>query len=101
MTDAPETNATPAPEPEKQPERPPQRQRPKMSLDEQSIFLSSIIRRCTMQSGDMKGYLAGEAFLTLTIDDMLKFETVQQTLALFDLHGADEMVRAKIMRRRR
>ena len=72
-----------------------------MSLDEQSIFLSSIIRRCTMQSGDMKGYLAGEAFITLTTDDMLRLETVQQTLALFDLHGADEMVRNKIMRRRR
>lgn len=101
MTDAPKTPDDAAPEPEKKAERPPQRQRPKMSLDEQSIFLSSLLRRCTMHSGDMKGYFAGEAFITLTTDDMLKLETVQQTLALFDLHRADELVRQKIYARRR
>lgn len=80
------------------PERPKQ-PRPKMSLAEQSGFLLAILRRCQMHHKDMRGVYAGEAFITLTTDDMLRLETIQQTMALFDLHGADQMVRDKIARR--
>ena len=101
MTDDPKQSPAPEEKPEGEKKLPPQRQRPKMSLEEQSIFLSGILRRCVMHSGDMKGYFAGEALLTLTTDDMLKLETVQQTLAVFEIHRADELVRQKIYARRR
>lgn len=74
--------------------------RRKMSLDEQSGFLSQLLRRCQMSSPEMRGVFAGEAFITLTRDDMAAIDAIQQTIALFELHGADRMVRDKIMRRR-
>ena len=57
------------------PERPPVKQRPKMTLDQQSVFLSRLLARCVMHSGPIKGQFAGEAILTLTEDDMLKYVT--------------------------
>lgn len=84
--------------PEEVAERP-KRQRPKMSLEEQAAFLSAILRRCEMSGPELRGTYAGEALLTLTTDDMLRLETIQQTLAVFELHGADQMVKDKIARR--
>lgn len=80
--------------------KPPRKQRPKMSLDEQIMFLRDLIDRCKMHTGDMKGYFAGEAMLCLKQEDMLKLETVEQTLAIFELHKADEYVRRETFRRR-
>ncbi len=77
----------------------PKRQRPKMTLTEQSVFLSNILGRCQMHGPELRGQFAGEAMLTLTTDDMLCLETIQQTIAVFELHGADQMVRDKIARR--
>lgn len=77
-----------------------QRPRPKMTLEEQTIFLGLLLQRCVMHTGDMKGYFAGEAVLTLTQDDMLRLETIQQTLAIFDVEGAADLVRREIIRKR-
>ncbi len=94
MTEQPEVAAE-----REAPEKAPPKQRPKMTLTEQAAFLSDILRRCTMHSGDMKGQFAGVASITLATDDMLRLETIQQTMALFEMHGADKMVRDKIVRR--
>lgn len=72
-------------------------QRPKMSLGEQALFLDQLCRRFRMKNYD----LAGEAFLMFTQEEMLKFETIQQTLFVLDQHGADVLVRDKIARERR
>ena len=87
---------SPAPAPEKPKPRP----RPKMTLNEQSVFLCRLLARCVMHSGDSKGGYAGEATLTLTTDDMLRLETIQQTIAVFDVEGAAELVRDAIWRKR-
>lgn len=92
------TPAAPAPEAQERPPRPPQKPRPKMSLGEQSVFLLDILERCKMLDKDQRGLFAGEALLALTHDDMLRLETVQQTIAIFEMHGADRMVRDKISR---
>ena len=81
------------------PKLPPQRQRPKMALAEQNIFLLDLVQRCTMHSGDQAGRFAGVAILTLTQDDMLKLETVQQSIAVFDLYHADDLVRREASKR--
>lgn len=77
---------------------PPQQQRPKMGLDEQAAFLTEILRRCKLHSEDMRGRFAGEATLTLTTDDMLRLETIQQTLTIFDQHNAAKLVKEAIWR---
>lgn len=82
------------------PEKPPVKQRPKMTLDQQALFLSDLLRRCVMHSGPRKGLFAGEATLTLSEDDMLRIETIQQTLAIFDAEGAAELVRKEMWRKR-
>lgn len=97
---APEDKA-PEAEADAAPEKPTVKQRPKMTLEQQALFLSQIINRCVMHSGPMKGQLAGEAILTLTQDDMLRLETIQQTLAIFDAEGAAELVRREIWRKRK
>lgn len=79
----------------------PQMTRPKMSLDEQATFLSAILRRCTMHGPELRGHFAGEATLTLTTDDMLRLETIQQTLAIFDTHNAGQLVKDAIGRKMR
>lgn len=79
----------------------PPKPRPKMTLDEQACFLASLLERCKMHGPELRGDFAGVAMLTLDTDDMLRLETVWQTLRVFDLHRADQMVRDKIMRRRK
>lgn len=79
-------------------EKPPVKQRPKMTLQEQSSFLLAMLRRCEMHTGDRKGSYAGEAILTLTEDDMLRLETIQQTLMVFHLARAEGIVRQAIGR---
>lgn len=79
---------------------PPQAKRPKMSLGQQSSFLLGILDRCTMHSGEMRGRFTGEATLSLTAEDMLRLETIQQTLAIFDMEGAAELVRKEMWRKR-
>ena len=86
---------------ERTPATNPQQPRPKMTLDQQAGFLGDMLRRCEMHTGDMKGQYAGEAVLTLTRDDMLALETVQQTLRVFDLWRADRMVKDAIDRKKR
>jgi hypothetical protein len=86
--------------PEKATERPPQKPRPKMTLDEQATFLSRLLERCKMHGPELRGLFAGEATLTLSTDDMLRLETIQQTLAIFDAEGAAELVRREIWRKR-
>lgn len=71
-----------------------------MSLGEQYTFLGRLLDRCKMHTGDQMGYLAKEAMLTLDHDDMLNLETVQQTLAVFELYKADELVKREAYRRR-
>ena len=83
-----------------QPVAPLPKQRPKMTLDEQATFLSAILRRCVMHGPQHKGVYAGQATLALTEDDMLRLETIQQTLAIFDVEGAAELVRREIWRKR-
>lgn len=80
--------------------RPPQQKRPKMTLEEQSIFLSWLISRCVMRGGEHKGLLAGHTLLSLTKDEVLKLQTIQQTIAIFDMEGAAELVRREIWRKR-
>lgn len=79
---------------------PPQRPRPKMSLEQQSDFLFDFLQRCKMAVPDLRGRFAGEAMLTLTTDDMLRIEAIQQTLMIFHQHGAADLVRAAIWRKR-
>ena len=81
------------------PEKPEPRPRRKMTLESQNIYLQQLLGRCTMHSPAMRGQYAGEATLCLTQDDMAALEAIQQTIALFELHGADQMVRDKLSRR--
>lgn len=87
-------------EPKEKAQRPPRKPRPKMTMDEQIVFIRSLIERCKMHTGDMREFFAGEALLCLQQDDMLKLETVEQTLAVFELYKADEYVRREAYRRR-
>ena len=75
--------------------------RPKLTLEEQAIFIGWLLDRCRMLSPAQRGAFAGEALLTLTRDDMLKLQTIEQTLRVFDLHRADRMVKDAIDRKRR
>jgi hypothetical protein len=70
--------------------------RPKMALDEQAAYVLNLIRRCEMHSPDRAAVMAGAAVLTLTADDMLRLETIQQTLSIFEVNKADDLVRQKI-----
>lgn len=79
---------------------PPQRPRQKMNLEQQADFLFDILERCKMLDPDLRGRFAGEAILTLTTDDMLRLETVQQTLAIFHQQGAADLVKAAMWRKR-
>lgn len=83
------------------PALPPQRQRPKMSLEAQSLLILDLLARCKLHTGDMRGRFAGAATLTLTEDDMLRLETIQQTLAIFDQNDAARLVKDEIWRKRR
>lgn len=78
--------------------------RPKMTLEEQSAYLTNLLRRCEMHSPGRAVEFAGTALLTLTTEDMLRLETIQQTLAIFEVNKADDLVRQKIwneMKRRK
>jgi phage FluMu protein gp41 len=99
MTDAQNT-AQPEPSIEK-PEAREIKQRPKMTLEQQSAFLMNLLRRCTLHTGDMAGQFAGEAMVTLSEDDMLRLETIQQTIEIFDLHDAAKLVKDEIWRKKR
>lgn len=82
------------------------KKRPKMTLGDQGMFIASLLRTCQLSSPDIEGnkpvmVYAKEAFIRLTEDDFLRLETVVQTLLLFELHGADQMVRDKIVREMR
>ncbi len=95
-TDAPEAPkpATPAP--------PPQRQRPKMTLAEQSGFLMALLRRCVVTSDPRLAHVfAKDAVVTLTQDDILKLEAIQQTIAFMDLHDVGRLVRDDLSRKAR
>lgn len=80
--------------------RPAHRPRPKMSLEQQSDFLSDLLTRCKMAGPELRGHFAGEALLTLTTDDMLRLETIQQTLFIFDQNDAAQLVKDEIWRKR-
>jgi hypothetical protein len=88
------------PEPEPAPKAP-QKPRPKMTLEEQAVFLAGIRHRCTMATGDSAGRFAGGTHLYLTEDDVLALETIEQSLTVLALHRADVLVRDKIGRDRR
>lgn len=78
--------------------------RPKMGLDEQSAYLMNILRRCEIHTPARAAVMAGSAILTLTADDMLRLETIQQTISIFEVNKADDLVRQKIwneMKRRK
>jgi hypothetical protein len=94
MSDA-EKDATPAPEVA---EKPPAPQRPKMTIAEQASFMGQFCRRGRRHDNQM---FHGNTAIYLEMDDFLKLEAVWQTLTVMDLHGADKMVRDKIMRERR
>lgn len=81
-------------------EKPPVKQRPKMTLDEQSSFLFQLLRRCQCHGPELKGIYAGAAILTLSEDEMLKLETIQQTIEVFHMNNAAELVRQEIWRKR-
>lgn len=84
------------------PALPPQRQRPKMTLGDQSSFLINLLRRCVMTSDPrIAGTFAKEAVVTLTQDDMLKLEAIQQTIAFMDLHDVGRLVREDMSRKAR
>lgn len=76
-------------------QRPQQPQRPKMTIAEQATFMGLLCRRF-IQHRDKQ--LAGEAFITLTRDDMLALENVTQTLLFMEVHRADLLVRDKLSR---
>lgn len=104
MTDDPIKAAKRTPEAagldgEGKPVLPPQRQRPKMTLDQQSDFLIDLLSRCKMHGPELRGRFAGEEILTLTTDDMLRLETIQQTLFIFDQHKAGDLVKAAMWRK--
>lgn len=84
---------------EGKPVPPPQRQRPKMNLDQQSDFLLDLLGRCKMHGPELRGRFAGEAILTLTTDDMLRLETIQQTLFIFDQNDAAALVKQAMWRK--
>lgn len=67
--------------------------RRKMSLMSQAYFLDRMLDRCKMHSGKEKGEYAGEATLTLTIDDMAALLCISTTIGFFDYHGAGDYVR--------
>lgn len=79
---------------------PPQRQRPKMTLDQQSEFLHGLLNRCKMADPELRGRFAGEALLTLTTDDMMRLEAIQQTLEIFHSNDAARLVKDAIWRKR-
>lgn len=79
------------------------KKRPKMTLGEQAEFVFSMLRRCHMSAPDIEGNkpiwtYPDEAMLRLEGDDFLRLETIWQSLMFFELHGADKMVRDKIIR---
>lgn len=88
MSDAPDDSARAAP------------LRPKMKLSEQAIWMGNFCKRFRMAHPDQKGAIALEIMTRLTQDDMLILETVWQTLAVMDAHGADKMVVEKIRHER-
>jgi hypothetical protein len=81
------------------PEGPKVHPRPKMTLEEQAVFISELLRRCRMHTGVNKDHFAGVATLTLTLQDMLRLETIQQTLAIFETHKAGDLVKREIGRK--
>ena len=95
------TDAAPAPQTADPVEKPVPKQRPKMTLEEQSRFLLDIRQRCTMATGANAGLVAGSTHLYLTEQDVMVLETIQQSLAALALHRADLLVRDKIARDRR
>ena len=76
------------------------KQRPKMTLEQQSAFLLNLLGRCVMHSGERAGQFAGTAMVTLTEDDMLRLEAIQQTLAIFDMHDAARLVKDEMWRKK-
>ena len=84
---------------EGKPVPPPQKQRPKMSLDQQSDFLLDLLARCKMHGPELRGRFAGDAILTLSTDDMLRLETIQQTLFIFDQNEAAALVKQAMWRK--
>ncbi len=79
----------------------PVKPRPKLTLLEQSAFLSGLLARCVMHTGPNKGVYAGDALLALTSDDMLKIEAIQQTIAFFDAHDVGRLGRQEMAKRYR
>lgn len=77
-------------------EAPAPKPRPKMTLPDQSAFLINLLRRCEMHDEKRNKVFAGECLLALKREDMIALEVIQQTLAVFELHGADDLVRRKI-----
>lgn len=75
----------------------PQAQRPKMTISEQATFLGRFCRN--FQTKD--GRLAEDVWLSISQEDMLRFETVWQTMMIMEMHGADQLIRDKIARDRR
>lgn len=79
------------------PVKKPAPQRPKMALTDQAAFMGRLCNKFRMRDG----CLAEETLHLVTQDDMLRLETVWQTLLFMELHGADRMVTDKIARDRR
>lgn len=72
--------------------------RRKMGLFDQEHFLRTVLDRCVMHVGAMKGIYAGEATLTLTREDMAALVCIADTLNLFNVYGAADHVRRQAQR---
>lgn len=83
--------------------KPEPKKRPKMTISEQADFIFSILRRGHAKTPDIEGNkpvwtYSEAAMVRLDADDFLRLETVWQSLMVFELHRADQMVRDKIIR---
>jgi len=75
----------------------PQPQRIRMTLSEQATFLGLFVNRFRMRDGSV----CADLMTAVSQDDMMRFETIWQTMLIMELHGADGLIRDKIARDRR
>lgn len=74
--------------------------RPKMTLDEQAIYIGNLMQRCIYTSpGPQRGEVCDRVILTLSREDYARLWAVEQTLRFLDMHKVQEFIRGKIERR--
>lgn len=75
--------------------------RPKMTLDEQAIFVGGLMQRCIYTSpGPNKGAVSDRAVIFLSREDYGRLWAIEQTLRFLDMHKVQDFIRGKIERRR-